>query len=410
MNEIEILQRLERLIDLGLNRLDQAVLPEPDPALPVVIVLPGFMGVHLIDAAADRVWLDPVAGMRGDLAARWALGARDAASAFRGEHLKPDGLVRVVYADLLQALRLAGHVVHPLAFDFRQSLLASTLQLRDLVADVLERSPGARIVLVAHSMGSLVVSLLPYYLPAFADCIEQTILLGAPLGGSFDTVEAVTGTHWVLPRLVGLSPGETSLDFQASFATWPGVFSLLPDPEAFPGAGCERAFNAADWPARLAPRQGALDEARLLKTALRQSPLFRMHKPVTQLLATHYPSVASFARDAEGAITAGPRTSQGDGVVAAASALPHGVIGYRTMFPHTFAPAEPAAIQAVLDLIRTGECDLDPIEKDDLTATIGPGRAPEVQMVLGLMESGVTSMLGGCLGFSSIAQLLASMG
>jgi pimeloyl-ACP methyl ester carboxylesterase len=409
LNEIKVLQTIERLVDLGLERLDQAVLPPPDPTLPAVILLPGFMGVHLANSADGRVWLDPAAAIRGDLSARVALDASGAADAFPGERLAADGVVRFIYADLIQALRFAGHAVHPFAFDFRRSIVSSTLLLRDFVTDILRRSPDSRVVLVGHSMGSLLACLLPYHLPAFADRVQQTIFLGGPLGGCFETVEAVTGTHWVLPRLVALSARDTSRDFQASLATWPGALSMLADPDAFPGAGCERAFDAAAWPAGLAPRQAILDEVMGLKTTIRQSPLFRLGRPVTQLIATRYSTVGSLARDGQGAIVAGPRTCQGDGVVTAASALPPGVVGYRTAFPHTLAPVEPAAIQAILDLIQTGACALAPIQRHDVTARVAPGVAPEMQIAFGLIESGVASVLDGCLTLSSVTWLLASM-
>ncbi len=409
MNEIKVFQTIEKLVELGLESLDRAVLPTPNPALPAVILLPGFMGVHLADSAAGRVWLDPAAAIRGDLSARVALDASGAADAFPGERLTPDGLVRFVYADLIQALRFAGHAVHPFAFDFRRSIASSTLQLRDLVTDILRRSPDSRVVLLGHSMGALLACLLPYHLPAFADRVQQTIFLGGPLGGCFETVEAVTGTHWVLPRLVALSAHDTSRDFQSSLATWPGAFSMLADPAAFPGAGCERAFDAAAWPAGLAPRQAILDEVLVLKTTIRQSPIFRLGRPVTQLIATHYSTVGSLARDEQGAIVAGPRTCQGDGVVTAATALPPGVVGYRTAFPHTLAPIEPAAIRAILDLIHTGACALQPVRRDDVMARVAPGAPAEMQIALGLIESGVTSMLDGCVTLSSLTWLLGTM-
>ena len=408
MNEIKILQSLEKLIDAGLERLDQAILPAPDPRLPAVVLLPGFMGAHLADSNAGRVWLDPATALRGDLSERVALAAGGTTDAFPGERLAPDGLVRFIYADLIQALRYAGHAVHSFPFDFRRSLVSSTLLLRDHVTGVLRQTPSSKVVLLGHSMGALLACLLPYYWPDFAERVDQSIFLGGPLGGTFDTVEAVTGTHWGLPRLASLSRGESSRGFQAALATWPGAFSMLPDPAVFPGVDCERAFDAAGWPAGLAPRQALLDEALSLKQRIRQSPLYTFDRPVTQLLATRYSTVGSLARDDHGAITAGPRTFQGDIVVTGASALPPGVIGYRTTFPHTLAPIEPAAIQAIVDLIDTNACALDRIERDDLTAEVAPGAAPEVQMALGLIESGAASMLDGCLNFSSIVRLLAS--
>lgn len=397
---------LERRIDLGLDQLALAASSAPDPDLPAVILLPGFMGVHLNDASAGRVWLDPAAVLRGDLSARAALDATGAADAFPGEHLVPDGLVRLVYADLVQALRSRGHAVHAFPFDFRRSVQTTTLLLRDFVRDILARTRG-KLIFVGHSMGALLACLLPDHLPEFAERVEQTIFLGAPLGGSFDSVEAVTGTHWILPRLVALSPDEESRDFQATLATWPGVFNMLPDPEVFTGCACERVFDAAQWPSAVPVRQSLLDEGWALKKRLRESPLFRLGRPVTQLFATRYPSIGSLASDADGALTAGPRTAQGDGVVAAFSAFPPGVTGYRTGFPHTLAPIEPAAIEAIVALIQTGECALDPIRTEDLRAEIPPGGAPDLQMALGLVESGAESLKDGFLTFPAVAWLLS---
>ncbi|MFS8069626.1 MAG: hypothetical protein ACMG6S_24945, partial [Byssovorax sp.] len=254
---------------------------------------------------------------------------------------------------------------------------------------------------------ALLACLLPYYLPDFAERVEQTIFLGAPLNGSFDSVEAVTGTHWILPRLVALSPRESSRDFQALLATWPGAFAMLPDPEAFPGCACERVFDAARWPSAVPVRQSLLDEALALKSVLRRSPLFQLGRPVTQLLATRYPTIGSLAQDADGALAAGPRTAQGDGVVAAFSAFPPGVTGYRTGFPHTLAPVEPAAIQAILALIHTGECALDPVRTAEVTAALSPGGSPDVQAVVGLMESGAESLKDGLLTFPAVAWLFS---
>jgi pimeloyl-ACP methyl ester carboxylesterase len=397
---------LERRVDLGLDRLALATASAPDPDLPAVILLPGFMGVHLNDASAGRVWLDPASALRGDLSARAALDATGAADAFPGEHLMPDGLVRLVYADLLQALRARGHAVHAFPFDFRRSVRATALLLGDFVRDILARSRG-EIILVGHSMGALLACLLPYHLPELAARLQQTIFLGAPLGGSFDAVEAVTGTHWILPRLVALSPDEDSRDFQSSLATWPGLFGILPDPEVFTGCTCERVFDAAEWPSAVPVRQSLLDEGLALKTMLRESPLFRLGRPVTQLFATRYPTIGSLATDTDGALAAGPRTAQGDGVVAAFSAFPPGVTGYRTGFPHTLAPIEPAAIEAIVALIQTGECALDPIHTEDLHTELPPGGAPEVQMALGMVESGAESLKDGILTFPAVAWLLS---
>lgn len=399
--------RVERRVDLGLDQLDDASAREPDPAKPAVILLPGFMGVHLADATVGRIWLDPAAALRGDLAARAALDASGTADAFPGERLSPDGLVRLIYADLIQALRANGHAVHPFPFDFRRSLVESTLLLRDFVEGVVDRQPTSRVVFVGHSMGAVLACLLPEHWPAFAERVEQTIFLGGPLRGTFDAVESVIGTHWILPRLVALSPGESSLDFQTSLASWPGVFDMLPDPVAFPGCGCASAFEAAEWPTEVPIRQPMLDEALRVKAKIRESAIFTLGRPVIQLLATSYPTVGSLVQAPDGRFAAGPRTSRGDGVVAAHSALVPGVVGYRTTYPHTLAPVEHAAIEAVLDLIRTGTCSLPPIDASDVAAELEPGHSPDVDIVEGLIARGAESMRNGLLSFTAVAWLFS---
>lgn len=406
----QAIERIERGVDLGLGELADLIARDPDPSLPAVIFLPGFMGVHLADAASGRVWLDPAAVMRGDLSVRAALDATGEADALPGVRLAPDGLVRPVYGNLVGALRAAGYAVHAFPFDFRRSLPATMRLLRDLVIGILQEKPRSKVVLVGHSMGSLLACLLPYHLPSFAERVEQSIFLGGPLGGSFDPVEAVTGTHWILPRLVALSPGESARDFQATLATWPSLFGMLPDPVAFPRGECERVFEATNWPVAVPVAQRLLDAGRDLKTKLRESPIFQLGAPVTQLISTRYPTIASLGRDSEGALTGGPRTAQGDGVVTALSALPAGVTGYRTGFPHMLIPAEPAAIRAVLDLIHTGGCSLDPLRTSDLAVEIPPGRAPDAQMLVGLMEDGAETLKGGLLSLSALAWLFSPHG
>jgi pimeloyl-ACP methyl ester carboxylesterase len=407
---LQFIGNLERRVDLALDQFDETTAPAADPDKPVVILLPGFMGVHLADAVVGRVWLDPAAALRGDLSARAALDANGTADALPGERLLPDGLVRVIYADLTQALRAAGHAVLQFPFDFRRSLVDSTGLLRDLLADLFTRQPTSRIVLLGHSMGALLAAMLPEIMPDVVARIEQTIFLGGPLRGTFDSVESVIGTHWILPRLVSLSPRETSLDFQASLATWPGVFGMLPDPVAFPDCACASAFDATVWPPEVVVRQAMLDEARRVKASVRESAIFRQPKPVIQLLATRYPTVGSLVETPSGALAAGPRTCQGDGVVAASAALVPGVIGYRTTFPHTLAPVERSAIQAVLDLIRTGLCDLPPIDGSDVSGPITPGSSPEIDMAQGLFASGAEAMRNGLLDFDAVAWLLSPGG
>src|SRR5512140_3242138 len=95
-----------------------------------IILLPGFMGVHLKGDREGRVWLDFGAMLRGDLAEKLALDPTGAEDAIAGEHILPDGLIEAIYGELVSRMRDAGLVVHEFPFDFRRSLLAIGISLR----------------------------------------------------------------------------------------------------------------------------------------------------------------------------------------------------------------------------------------------------------------------------------------
>lgn len=348
-----------------------------------IILLPGFMGVHLKGDREGRVWLDFGAMLRGDLAEKLALDPTGAEDAIAGEHILPDGLIEAIYGELVSRMRDAGLVVHEFPFDFRRSLLAIGLSLRAFIDERARRAPGKRFALVGHSMGGLVAAIYASYDPAFSERIARTILLGAPLGGTFDTVEAVTGTHWVLPRLARLTRGDNILEFQRSIGTWPGLYSLLPDIDLFPEAA--RLFAAQGWPSGLEPAQRWLDEARAMKEVIRSTPLYS--KPTAQLLSLGYRTVDRFIVNGSAGIAAGPRIAKGDGTVVGRTGMPAGVSGYRVDFPHSLMPLDPKAIQGVIDLVLRGSTQLAPIAPEDLEGELEDEETPVADMLGGVLGS-----------------------
>ena len=113
-------------------------------APPEIVLIPGFMGVHLVNATGERVWLNPVAMLRGDLAARLTLDSTGGRDTLAGEQIRPEGLIEPIYAEAIQRWVDEGFVVHEFPFDFRRSLLDLGLSLRAYIQDPQAKVKGNR--------------------------------------------------------------------------------------------------------------------------------------------------------------------------------------------------------------------------------------------------------------------------
>ncbi len=359
-----------------------------------VILLPGFLGINLVDSTGAKLWLDPPTVVAGqvDIAARLALDPTGEHDAIPGLDVRPEAPIGFVYDPLIEALTAAGLILHTFIFDYRKSLLAAARELRAFIA---RSAPGERVWLVGHSIGGPLAALYPYLDPTAASPavdpswraqIAGVICHGGTLLGTFEPVEALTGQHWFL-AVLGLGDTQREDALRRSLSTWPGLLSLLPDPTRFPNVA--RLYQKRAWPKGYRPRQQHLDEAKRTKKLVRASPLFAEGAaegapPVVQFLADAYHTAG--ALDPTSPLRIGPRTAPGDDTVPLFAAAPSpSVRVLRTGFPHTFMPTDPAVIRATIDLIRTGTCETPEIPPvGPAVALAGASLPPPMAMILGM--------------------------
>lgn len=378
----------------------------PDPSLPAIVVIPGFMGVHLAARGRGRVWLDLGAAMIGDIAEQITLDESGELPLPGFVPLEAARLLDMIYGPAIRRFRSEGFAVYPFPYDFRKSLQDAARLLAERLRALSEAEPGRRFVLVGHSMGGVVASLYPRYDEDWQRRVVATVLIGAPIRGTYDVVEAITGTHWIVNHIARASNNDSVREYQRALRTFPGMIELLPDPWEHPEA--EVLYHAANWPEDIRPSQEHLNNALITKEALRDSPLLRPAPPLPQpipaappprdhlqvlaqqvaafvappssplstfpeappppVLARPYRTVAlcSFAyrtvtRLANGSsppIVAGPRLARGDGTVLARSAAPPGIRSHEVRFPHSLMPRDPWAVQAIMDIARSGAASL----------------------------------------------------
>ncbi|MFT3775024.1 MAG: hypothetical protein QM820_57480 [Minicystis sp.] len=342
---------------------DDVVAPPPDPALPEIVFLAGFLGLHLARPDGGRVWLTPEQFAFGNVAHALRFDA--------SVPLHPDGLNHIVYRDIVRDLRRAGFAVHAFNFDFRRGVRDIA---KDLAAALAALGPDRRFVLVSHSMGALVAAVYPHVDPAWRSRIERSIFLGGPLAGTFEVVDAGIGVHPIISRLALLSVFNGASDYAACMRTWPGLYDMLPDPAWFERG--DRAFLANEWPAEMRPAPELLASASRTRELVNSSPLFEV--PCAQLLSLRYSTADAYA---SGRIAAAEATAPGDGTVPARTASFRGVPAYHVDLPHTLIPLDPKAIRGVIELATAGETSLPKVTPFDMDAQVR-GEAPTLEEIV----------------------------
>ncbi len=372
------LEEARRIVeDLGDGQLDRGIFwTRPDPALPEIILLHGVLAGHLANQGPlrTRVWLNPATFVLGDVAEKLRLRPDGLTDAYEDLTLQPDGHLWIVYGGAARRWRKAGLVVHEFSYDWRKSVEHSAERLHHFIETLHAERPGRRFALVAHSMGGLVAAAYADRHARWERRVQQAVLLGAPLGGSYAVVEAVTGTWLVLRVLALVSHNDDLPDLRASAASYPGLLEMLPSPALFSDAG--RVYAREAWPddhPGVAPAQRWLDHSLALKERLLESPLLQR---TSAIVSGDHGTVSSLAVDRRGRVAAGPpEADAGDGTVPLASAAVAGVqrrfaVGCR----HEEMMRDDAVLDAVRGLLQEGRCDLPQIEAGTVAA--GPVMAP----------------------------------
>lgn len=154
---------------------------------PVLFFLPGILGSHLKRVDGDRVWLSH----------RVIGGLKDIAYSAGNEDVAADGVVEMVYADLLDHLSQS-HDVHPFGYDWRRPLEEEAHRLAQSIEAVWEKRPNAQVRLLAHSMGGLLARTLLLERPdvwkrIFAQSSARFVMLGTPNAGSWAPMQVLSG-------------------------------------------------------------------------------------------------------------------------------------------------------------------------------------------------------------------------
>ncbi len=347
--------------------------PDPDPDLPEVVWLHGIMGGHLAQRGflRTRAWLNLAAISFGNLANSIGLASDGVSTAkTNARPLEPDGLIQTFYGPAERAWRRNRFIVHPYSFDWRKSIELLADQLHNFLERLRDQQPRKKFVLVAHSMGGLLCCMYAQRHPQWRDTVHKAVFMGTPIGGSYAPLQAVIGTYDLLRKIALLSLRNDLDSIRRMAATLPGLMDMLPAASLFPDAAA--AYTTSTWPDGIVPAQKWLDQSWNLKPALLNSPLLER---TTLLVSLGHATVSSLIVS-NGMLTNAPPTGPGDGTVPARACAINGIPTYKVDFDHGSIPKDPKAIQAVVDLIKSGTCSLSSPQPADFAATFAVQEAP----------------------------------
>jgi hypothetical protein len=323
---------------------------EPDPALPEIVLIPGILGSHLRGSFLGRSWFNALTLPFSNLYRTLGLDA----NANDPNNLRPDGYIGLSYSKAARAWRRRRFMVHEFSYDWRLPLAVSARRLDDFLRARRRARPQARLALVCHSMGSLVASIYARDTPDWRDYVHHAVFAGGPLGGSFAIMEMLSGEWPFVMKLASISQGTSLQEMRQMGATFPGALEMLPHPALFTrsDADVEKLYHPSAYAPFARPGADWLRASRRVKADLRDSPLFGR---ATCLVCVDRPTAGSFITTTTGEARHSPLLVRGDGTVAATSALLTGVPAYKVDFEHGELLKDPKVIQAVPDLLTTGD-------------------------------------------------------
>jgi len=300
-----------------------------------VLVVPGIMGSQLglqrpPPLPHDIVWIDPIDIHLGRLA--W-LRLPSAAP------IVPLGVVLFSYLRLKLYLRARGFAAEFHDYDWRLPVAESG---RALAARI-KALRGARLAIVAHSMGGLVTR-AALALPDTGH-IERVVLLGTPNDGSFAAVQALRGVYAVVRKVARLEAASAETLAAQVFNTFPSLYDLLPHGAC---AGTFDLFDARQWPA-----DGPRPLAALLQAArAAQARLAPADERFAVIAGVGAETVTALGRRRGDFVYT--LTRHGDGTVPVASAELAGAPAAYARVAHSELTRDPEVAAAVVDLLERG--------------------------------------------------------
>ena len=346
---------------------------------PAVFMLPDILGSHL-KVDGERVWLS--LRLRNDLdQLKW-----DPDEASR---VQPDGLVGMVYDDLLDHLAET-HEVIPFSFDWRRPIEDEAHRLADAVEAALTARNAAQqpVRIVAHGMGGLLVRAMQLERPESWKRMmlregARVLMLGTPNGGSWTPMQVLSGDDTfgnVLTASGSLFDGYRArqtfagmsglLQLQAGLAEAPLGLATTAGWQRLADAdyeGVQRRVKQGTWwhnqPLQLEaykwglPPQPVLDQAVELRKRLdAQRAALASDAAKLLLVVGTAPSTPAGVRLTEAGV-AYEAVSGGDGRVTLKDAGLPGVRTWKTNVPHGDLANAKEAFAAYVELLTRGETD-----------------------------------------------------
>jgi hypothetical protein len=314
---------------------EQAKAVDGEKDLPVVFLIPDFMGSRLAAAGDLVVWPDR------EILARDGMDRLAIAKA-----LRPKDLVPEAYEELALFLRRR-YRVRPFPYDWRCSVKKSGELLEQAVRAELN-GDGKKVCLLAHGLGGLVAAAMIVGQPALwqqvVDRGGRLVSLGVPHRGTSFALRMLTGQAKLAGYLALLDLSSDQDHVLKILGGWPALVEMLP----------EVYLSPAGWAGRQGPADAMLARACAVRAELSKLSESVERSPEGRNATISVLGTAPWTPDGVGDVWASAPPAPGDGRVAHQSAQLRGVASWFVDAPHGEIPRHPVALLGILDLLDNG--------------------------------------------------------
>jgi len=252
----------------------------------------------------------------------------------------PLGVVLFSYLRLQLQLQTYGFAAEFHDYDWRLPVAESGRAL----AERLRAADGARVAIVAHSMGGLLARVA--LAQPRTEHVERLVLLGTPNCGSFAAVQALRGTYAVVRKVARLAEQASAESLATEvFGSFPSLYDLLPDGRC---GGATQLFEARAWPSAGPQPRAALLEAAHAARQLLAPPDARF----AVIVGVGQETVTAVVRRNDDFVYT--LTRHGDGTVPAVSAELAGARCVYARVAHSELTRDAHVAAAVADLLTSG--------------------------------------------------------
>ncbi len=345
--------------------------PAAEGPRPSTVLLPGIMGSLLasVRGISAVLWFNPTVVLDGHIN---LLDLNDDGDGDRSPDVEitPVGIEKFTYLRLIVALAHETRL-YEFPYDWRRHLEYNARLLHEALRRWSAGAPQRRYVLVGHSMGGMLARTYLALYPREAErMIERVVMLGTPLYGAIEAALIFTGETTQSQIVSRLNPANDVVRFASNL---PASYQLLPPPpELFtPARPYPLNWDLYDARAWGAPsvRQDYLDDAKKLHQRLaKDDPQVEIveiagchRRTLTDIWRAEEMDAAHSAKPAYTLVSQECGDDSGDGTVPLWSTRHANIPTYYIEEDHNLLPGNPAAIEAVLALVR-GETPALPAE------------------------------------------------